>query len=110
MTIKINIDIFNSKKISGWAVDYSDLSNKVSLDLLIDGKFYYRIFSQNVREDLKKAGIVNGQFGVVYEFPEIIRLQEGAELEIYVAESETGEPVFSSAFPANSTDIEKKAK
>ncbi len=92
MTIKVKVDVCNKEKISGWAIDSSDFSQGVALDLLIDGKFHGMIFAYKDRDDLLKAGIGNGKHGFIYKFSKLIRNKVQAEVSLLV--SETREIVY----------------
>lgn len=90
---RVNVDICNSLKISGWAVNDSDSSQRISLDLFIDGKFHYMIFAHNLRADLVAAEIGDGRCGFEYKFSQLIRSKKQAVVSLRL--SETGEIVYS---------------
>jgi hypothetical protein len=92
MSIKINIDVCDNNKISGWAIDKNNLDNCVALDLLVNDRFHATIFARNERIDLIRSKIGNGKHAFQYHFSNSIRRKLKAKIALVV--SATGEPAF----------------
>jgi hypothetical protein len=93
MSIRINIDVCDDRRISGWATDNKNIDDRVTLDLLVDDRFHATIFARNERADLIRSNIGDGKHAFQYHFSALVRRKSKAKIALVV--SATGEPIYS---------------
>ena len=94
MKYRIAVDICNKNKISGWAINYSNPSESLALDLMVNDKFHATIFARNHRSDLVKAGIGNGQHGFIYKFSNLVKKKYNPKAKVKLILLATQETVY----------------
>lgn len=88
MRLRLNVDICNDTRISGWAIYDEDPSRRVVLDLLVDGKFHAKLFARNKREDLEKAGLGDGRCAFQYQFSKLVRARDRVTISLFAVDIE----------------------
>jgi hypothetical protein len=61
------IDVLRSNRVAGWAIDRSDSSAAVAIDILREGRHYRTVAADRYRADLEKGGIGTGRYGFAVE-------------------------------------------
>jgi len=57
------VDVLRPNRIAGWAIDRSDSSASVTVDILRDGRPYCSVVANRHRPDLEGSGIGTGHYG-----------------------------------------------
>lgn len=61
------VDTLRSNRIAGWAIDRSDVSAAVRVEILRDGRLWRSVMADRHRPDLEKGGIGTGRYGFAVE-------------------------------------------
>lgn len=80
--------------IVGWAWDSARPDEKITVDIIVDGKLLASPTAEKFRQDLKEAGKGDGKHGVVFDVPESLR--DGLPHSVRLAVSGTRQTLLES--------------
>jgi hypothetical protein len=103
MSIRLNIDICDNTRISGWAIDNNNPNDRIVLDLLVDDRFHATIFARNERADLIRSNIGDGKHAFQYHFSQLIQRKTKAKIALVI--SATRELIYSQEVVFSQTEI-----